>query len=98
MQRVPFQALADDIRLRIVRLLSGSGLEATPGQLALTLQILPSHLSRHMEVLVWAGLITLRRHEVPFSSDIQRVQSSCDVLCSAVLSMPDEVGGFFRKI
>lgn len=94
----PFQALADDTRLRVVRLLSSTGLEASPGQLAMTLEIPPSHLSRHLQILVWADLISLRRQGRSSVVAISRAQSSYDTLCSAVLSMPDEVGIFARDL
>ena len=94
----PFQALADDTRLRVVRLLSSTGLEATPGQLALSMRIPPSHLSRHLQVLVWAGLISLKKQGRNSVVAISRAESSYDTLCSAVLSMPDEIGVFAEDV
>lgn len=90
----PFQALADVTRLRIVRLLSGSGLVATPGQLALTLSIPPSHLTRHIQILVWAGLINFTRKGRSSEITIAKAESYFDSLFSTVLSMPDDMGLF----
>ena len=90
----PFQALADDTRLRIVRLLSCSGMEATPGQIAMTFHLPPSHLSRHLQILVWVGLISLSRKGRSSVAKITRTESFLDALCSSVLSMPDDLGVF----
>ena len=90
----PFQALADDTRLRIVRLLSDSGLVATPSQLALTLSIPPSHLTRHLQILAWSDLISITRKGRSSAITIARTESYLDALFSTVLSMPDDMGIF----
>ena len=57
----PFQALADESRFRVVRLLASMGTPLTAGQRAGALAYPPHHLSRHLHLLESAGLILLPR-------------------------------------
>jgi len=56
-----FKALADPLRLRIVRLLLRNGQEAYGAQLARALGIPAYQLSRHLKVLKTTGLIHERK-------------------------------------
>jgi ArsR family transcriptional regulator len=56
-----FKALADPLRLRIVRLLLRNGKEAYGAQLARALGIPAYQLSRHLKVLKTTGLIHERK-------------------------------------
>lgn len=69
-------------------------MDATPGRLAMTLGVPPSHLSRHLQVLVWAGLISLSRKGRSSVVTIIKNDSYIYALYSAVLSMPDDTGTF----
>lgn len=58
---LPFQALADDTRIRAWRLLLASQAPVSAGQLAQALQVAPATLSRHLEALEMAGLTVRHR-------------------------------------
>jgi len=90
----PFQALSDDTRIRVVRLLASTGAKMAPGQLTAALGIKPSHLSRHLQVLVWADLITYVRQGRTSLIAIREGDASVDAICSAVISVVDKSGTF----
>lgn len=87
----PFQALADESRFRVVRLLASMGAPLSAGQLSAALRCEPSHISRHLQVLESAGLIGVERvgrfHFISLRAD--GVNES---LAAAVLRMPDHAG------
>lgn len=88
----PFQALADETRFRVLRLIAASGLPLTVGQLAAILEIPGNHLSRHLQILEAAGLTVTERKG---RSHYIRIVASGDAresLYSAVRSMADETG------
>ena len=84
----PFQALADESRFRVVRLLASMGTPLAAGQLAAALACPPNHISRHLHVLESAGLTRVERkgrfHMVSLRSD-----GANESLAAAVLRMPD---------
>lgn len=89
-----FQALADETRFRVVRLLASVGVPLTAGQLAEALGVASSHLSRHLHVLETAGLTRTERkgrsHYIELTTD-----ASCSApILEAVASIPDESGIF----
>lgn len=87
----PFQALADETRFRVVRLLASIAVPLTAGQIAAALGCTPAQISRHLQLLESTGLLCVRRvgrfHLVCLRSD-----SVCDSLAAAVLSAPDHSG------
>lgn len=87
----PFQALADESRFRVVRLLASMGAPLSAGQLSAALRCEPSHISRHLQVLESAGLVGVERvgrfHFISLRAD--GVNES---LAAAVLRMPDHAG------
>ena len=87
----PFQALSDESRFRAVRLLASLGRPLTAGQLSGGLGCLPSHLSRHLNVLEATGLIEVRRRG-RFHWINLRGGGAYESLAAAVLSMPDSDG------
>ena len=87
----PFQALADESRFRAVRLLASLGRPLTAGQLSGGLGCLPSHLSRHLNVLEATELIEVRRRG-RFHWVNLRGGGAYESLAAAVLSMPDSDG------
>jgi DNA-binding transcriptional ArsR family regulator len=93
-----FHALSDETRLRVARLLIGSGMEVTPGQLSWVLEIAPSHLSRHLQVLENASLISYARAGKTKRAKISRAEGYLDALYAAVAAIPDEQGLFARDM
>jgi len=87
----PFQALADESRFRVVRLLASIGSPLSAGQLSAALRCEPNHISRHLQVLESAGLTRVERvgrfHFVSLRPD-----GANEVLAAAVLRMPDDAG------
>lgn len=60
-QTMPFHALGDETRLRVMRLLVVTAGPLTAGQLAESIGVPPSHLSRHLQILEFSGLISRAR-------------------------------------
>ena len=87
----PFRALADESRFRAVRLLASLGRPLTAGQLSGGLGCLPSHLSRHFNVLEATDLVEVRRRG-RFHWVRLRGGGAYESLAAAVLSMPDSDG------
>ena len=84
----PFQALADESRFRVVRLLASLGRPLTAGRLSGGLGCLPSHLSHHLNVLEATNLVEVRRRG-RFHWFSLRGGGAYESLAAAVLSMPD---------
>jgi len=84
----PFQALSDENRFRTVRLLASVDRPLTAGQLAAGLGCMPSHLSRHLNVLEATALVDVRRSG-RFRWVHLRAGGAYESLAAAVLSMPD---------
>ena len=80
-----FKALAHQTRLRVFFLLAAAGREVAAGEIAGALGVPPPTLSRHLDVLRRAGLITSRREErfvystvaPEMASDLVRLLSAC---------------------
>lgn len=87
----PFQALGDETRFRVVRLLASVGHQLNAGQIAGALACLPSHLSRHLQVLAVSGVIRVKRHG-RFHRVELTVGGPNESLAAAVLSMEDAEG------
>lgn len=85
----PFQALADEIRFRVCRLLVATGQDVIAGTLARVLGIPSSHLSKHLQILEAAGLVSMvkagrfRRARASTSNGVN------DSIFAAVLSSDD---------
>jgi len=84
-----FQALADETRLRVIRVLSSNGASCTAGQLAHILEKPVAHLSRHIQALQVAGLIRVERRGSWHDISIRPDHPASEYLCAAVLAMPD---------
>ncbi len=84
----PFQALADESRFRVVRLLASMGTPLSAGQLSGALRCEPNHISRHLQILESAGLIHVERvgryHFISLRPD-----GVNEYLAATVLRMPD---------
>jgi ArsR family transcriptional regulator len=80
-----FKALSHLTRLRVFFLLAGAGREVSAGEIAEALDVPGPTLSRHLELLRRAGLITSRREEryvyskvaPEMASDLVRLLSAC---------------------
>ncbi len=80
-----FKALAHLTRLNVFFLLAGAGSELAAGEIAEALDVPGPTLSRHLDVLRRAGLITSRRQEryvyysvaPEMATDIVRLLSAC---------------------
>jgi ArsR family transcriptional regulator, arsenate/arsenite/antimonite-responsive transcriptional repressor len=71
-----FGALAQDTRLRILRLLVQAGpLGRAAGDIALAMKVSPSNVSFHLKELERAGLLSQRREarSIIYSADYQRI-------------------------
>lgn len=89
-----FQALADETRFRIVRLLATFKRPVTPGQIAIALGKIPSHLSRHLQILEIAEMITVticgQKHQIELSKN----DSTLEGLYTTVVAV-DDIEGMF---
>jgi DNA-binding transcriptional ArsR family regulator len=92
----PFQALGDDTRFRVIRLLANSAASVGPTVLARTLEIAPSHLSRHLKILQDVGLTAVeQRGRLRFVS-LRGADRQHALLLATVCSTDDETGVFAR--
>lgn len=88
----PFQALGDETRFRVMRLLVLSGVPLRAGQLAAIVELPPNYLSKHLQILEVAGLTTtIRRGKVHYIG-INSDRHSNEPLYKAILSMDDDKG------
>lgn len=87
-----FQALADETRLRVVRLLASSGESLLAGELSRILCIPASHLSRHLQVLETAGLIQATRDGRFVRVELSATDPAAQPIVAAVLALRDEEG------
>jgi DNA-binding transcriptional ArsR family regulator len=94
----PFQALGDETRFRVVRLLASSGDTFTAGQLAAALQKPPSHLSKHLQLLEIAGITEVVQQGSWHFIRVRPESRGVDSLCAAVLSMGDDAGLFAEDL
>lgn len=85
----PFQALADNTRFRVCRLIAGSGESIAPGTLSNVLGVLPSHLSKHLQILETAGLVRSIQNGRLRKIEALTGQGVNDSIFSAVLSSDD---------
>jgi ArsR family transcriptional regulator len=68
-----FDALSQETRLRVVRMLVKAGLEGVPaGQIADAVGVSPSNISFHLKELERAGVVTARREarSIVYAADI----------------------------
>jgi len=75
-----YNALSDFTRLRTVRLLASDGSGLYAKEVAAALEVPPSHLSRHLQLLFLSGLVRLDREGV-------RVRVSLDTGLDEVASL-----------
>lgn len=90
----PFQALADETRLRVIRVLATADGPLTAGQLASVVASTPSHLSRHLQVLEIAKVTSTERRGRWHYISLSDFYAATGPLCAAVLALEDEDGVF----
>ena len=84
-----FQALSDPIRVRIVRLLADSGVEACLCDLSDSLEEPDYKLSRHVKVLRQSGILSAEKEGRWVYHKVIRDIASLKHLYAAVQSLPD---------
>lgn len=94
----PFQALADETRFRVIRVLSSYGGSCTASRLATAVGTPVAHLSRHLQLLQVSGLIRVDRRGSWHDIQINQQHPASDTICAAVLSMPDTEGLFAEDL
>jgi DNA-binding transcriptional ArsR family regulator len=93
-QTWPFQALGDETRLRVMRLLISAAGPLTAGQLAEAICVPPSHLSRHLQILDIAGLTSTARSGKTHYVSASVASGSLEALCAAVRALSDDTKVF----
>ncbi len=88
----PFQALADETRFRVVRLVLSFGAPLTAGQVASSLGIAANHLSRHLHILEAAGVTVIQRRGRSHFISVSSEEGYSDSLSATVLAMADSTG------
>jgi len=89
-----FQALADDTRLRVIRLMAVTGEESCLCELVDSL-LEPSYkLSRHLKILRQAGLLASRKEGRWVYHRLLREPAYLEQLFSTVQALPDPNGVF----
>jgi DNA-binding transcriptional ArsR family regulator len=94
----PYQALADDTRFRVVRLLASSGRRLGPAALARALQVAPSHHSRHLQVLQHVGLTSVEREGHRRHIAVRAPGRAQRAVLTAVCAMDDDRGVFEQDL
>jgi len=87
-----FQALADEIRIRILRLMVDSGEEVCLCELVDCLQEPQTKLSRHLKVLRQAGLLSAEKEGRWVYHDLVKGVVYFKRLHALVRALPDEFG------
>lgn len=94
----PFQALADETRFRVVRLILSFGAPLTAGQLANSLGMAANHLSRHLHILEAAGLTTIERRGRSHFISLSTTEEFLAPLSISILAMADSTGLFQQDL
>lgn len=90
----PFQALSDETRLRVTRVLATTGVPLPAGDLARALAVQPAHLSKHLQLLEISGLTeTVREGRFRLIS-LSESHPSAPLIVAAVLAAEDDTGVF----
>ena len=87
-----FQALSDEVRIRILRLMVDSGEEVCLCELVDSLQESQTKLSRHLKVLRQAGLLSAQKDGRWVYHDLVKDVAYFKQLHALVRALPDEFG------
>lgn len=85
----PFQALGDETRLRVARLLLGVGTPLAAGQIAYALNLSPSGLSRHLQILETAGVTERTRRGRSHIISLRTEDLAINKLCECIQALPE---------
>lgn len=96
--QVVFQALADPIRIRIIRLLAETGEEACLCELVDSLLEPQYKLSRHVKVLRQAGLLAAEKDGRWVYHRLVRGVDYLDIAYDLLRALPDSEGLFVRDL
>ncbi|MEW6400217.1 MAG: metalloregulator ArsR/SmtB family transcription factor [Chloroflexota bacterium] len=96
--QVVFQALADPIRIRIIRLLAETGEEACLCELVDSLLEPQYKLSRHVKVLRQAGLLTAEKDGRWVYHRLVRDVDYLNIAYDLLRALPDSEGLFARDL
>jgi ArsR family transcriptional regulator len=96
--QVVFQALADPIRIRIIRLLAETGEEACLCELVDSLLEPQYKLSRHVKVLRQAGLLSAEKDGRWIYHRLVRDVDYLDIAYDLLRALPDSEGLFARDL
>ena len=91
-----FNALSDFTRLRVIRLLAAEGDALFAKEIADALELRPSHLSRHVQVLFQSGMVRLERTGVRVKVALDSESEEAVALAAAVLSCSSDPRDFRR--
>jgi len=80
-----FRVMAEPVRLRILQALEGNG-EMSIGELTETLELSQPNVSKHVKILIDAGLVSRRQEGNTVFCTIcdDSVFELCDVVCSSL--------------
>lgn len=83
-------SLSDETRLRVVRLMATIQSSTFLSELALALEIPMSKLSKHVNLLAWAGIIKQERSGSWILLTLNRDVDYLEHLYSSIVALPDQ--------
>lgn len=95
---LPYFALSDLKRLRVIRLMAVFDRKTCLTELANVLCVAPSQLSKHLQLLVWAGILDQERDGRTIWLSLSRRYEHFDPLYASVIALPDDDGVFSADV
>ncbi len=83
-------SLSDETRLRVVRVMATAGSSTYLSELAAALEVPISKLSKHVNLLAWAGIIQQERSGSWVLLSLTRNTPHLEHLYSSVMTLPDQ--------
>jgi DNA-binding transcriptional ArsR family regulator len=93
-----FFGLSDETRLRVVRVMATMDASTRLTELASVLDVEQSKLSKHIQTLVWAGLLTQSRVGRTIALSLAKVEPHLQTLYAAVMALEDATGTFSKDL
>ncbi len=87
-------SLSDETRLRVVRVMAMAGCSTYLSELASTLDLPMSKLSKHVNLLAWAGIILQERSGSWVLLSLARGAPHLEHLYASVTTLPDQEAVF----
>lgn len=91
-QTWPFQALADNTRFRIMRLLLAIQTPICVGEIAKALSLPSNHITKHIQILEISGLIVIYKKGRSCFVSAANSNENTKAIFMAVIGMSDESG------